>query len=387
MHIVLVCTEWLPRSGGLSQFNRNIAIALARRGERVTCLVADATTEDHADAQDAGITLCVPHIGPGLPNLYAPIALDSPADLVVGHDRHTGEPAAVQATRASVPLMLVVHTNPDELEMLKQRPDAAAQAEERFEKLRRLSAQADVVCAVGPRLTRKVGTMLDDGYGGKPVYRLDPGLTEPLNPASRRVSSECICLLVGRAEDIAIKGVDIAAAAFGALCDQVRAMKPVLWIRGAAPGDAEAVHAAAVAHSGAHRADLIVREYAPYDEVVQGDLLRSSLVLMPSRSEGFGLVALEALSRGTPTLISERSGLAEALREIAPDAAAPFIIDVRDQFEDDIQRWQQAIEGVLLDRDAAFHQTRELRDAIAPTLRWAATAEQLLRAADAVPVR
>ena len=86
----------------------------------------------------------------------------------------------------------------------------------------------------------------------------------------------------------------------------------------------------------------------------------------------------EALSRGTPTLISERSGLAEALREIAPDAAAPFIIDVRDQFEDDIQRWQQAIEGVLLDRDAAFHQTRELRDAIAPTLRWAATAQRFL---------
>jgi glycosyltransferase involved in cell wall biosynthesis len=344
--------------------------------------VAGATAEDHADAKDASVTLCVPEIWSGLPNLYAPVELDSPADLVVGHDRQTGETAAVQAANAGARLMLVVHTNPDELEMLKQKPDAAAQAEGRFEKLRRLSARADIVCAVGPRLARKVGTILEDGYGGKPVYRLDPGLTEPLNPASRRVSPECICLLVGRAEDIAIKGIDIAAAAFGALCDEVRAMKPVLWIRGAAPGDAEAVHAAAVVHSGAHRADLIVREYAPYDKVVQRDLLRSSLVLMPSRSEGFGLVALEALSRGTPTLISERSGLAEALREIAPDVAAPFIIDVRDQFEDDIRRWQQAIEGVLLDRDAAFDRTRKLRDAIAATLRWDATAEQLLRAAD-----
>ena len=55
-------------------------------------------------------------------------------------------------------------------EVFKGNTRAAARAERRFEELRRLSALADIVCAVGPRLQRKVGAMLaDDGYGGKPV--------------------------------------------------------------------------------------------------------------------------------------------------------------------------------------------------------------------------
>ena len=384
MHIVLVCTEWLPRHGGLPQFNRRLAIALARGGERVTCLVGGATDEDTADAHAGGVTLRVPEIAPGLPNLYVALDYDSPPDLLVGHDRRTGEAAAVQAANTGARLMLVVHTNPDELETVKDKSDAPAAAEERFDKLSRLSAGADIVCAVGPRLTRKVGAMLDDGYGGKPVHRLDPGLTEPLATAARRVSPECICLMLGRADDIQVKGIDIAAAAFGALRDEIReAMKPVLWLRGAAPGDAAATHAALVASSRAHRADLVVRGYAPYDEVVQRDLLRSSLVLMPSRSEGFGLVALEALSRGTPTLISARSGFAELLLEIAPEAAEPFIVDVRDDFDADVRRWQAAIERIVLDRRGAFDRTRLLRDAVAPALRWDATAEQFCRAARA----
>ena len=40
------------------------------------------------------------------------------------------------------------------------------------------------------------------------------------------------------------------------------------------------------------------------------------LVIMPSRTEGFGLAALEALSAGLPVLVSGNSGLGEALQEV-----------------------------------------------------------------------
>ena len=40
------------------------------------------------------------------------------------------------------------------------------------------------------------------------------------------------------------------------------------------------------------------------------------LAIMPSRTEGFGLAALEALSAGLPVLVSGNSGLGEALKEI-----------------------------------------------------------------------
>ena len=38
---------------------------------------------------------------------------------------------------------------------------------------------------------------------------------------------------------------------------------------------------------------------------------------MPSRTEGFGLAALEALSAGLPVLVSANSGLGEALRKVS----------------------------------------------------------------------
>ena len=41
------------------------------------------------------------------------------------------------------------------------------------------------------------------------------------------------------------------------------------------------------------------------------------LAIMPSRTEGFGLAALEALSAGLPVLVSGNSGIGEALKEVA----------------------------------------------------------------------
>ena len=40
------------------------------------------------------------------------------------------------------------------------------------------------------------------------------------------------------------------------------------------------------------------------------------LAVMPSRTEGFGLAALEALSAGLPVLVSGNSGFGEALRKV-----------------------------------------------------------------------
>ena len=43
---------------------------------------------------------------------------------------------------------------------------------------------------------------------------------------------------------------------------------------------------------------------------------QSDLVSLPSRTEGFGLVALEAISAGVPVLVSAESGIAEALHKV-----------------------------------------------------------------------
>jgi glycosyltransferase involved in cell wall biosynthesis len=51
------------------------------------------------------------------------------------------------------------------------------------------------------------------------------------------------------------------------------------------------------------------------DARVSGELARASVVLMPSRFEGLGLVALEAQARGTPVVGYDVTGLRDAVRE------------------------------------------------------------------------
>lgn len=51
------------------------------------------------------------------------------------------------------------------------------------------------------------------------------------------------------------------------------------------------------------------------DAAVSSELARASVVLMPSRFEGLGLVALEALARGTPVVGYDVTGLRDAVRD------------------------------------------------------------------------
>jgi glycosyltransferase involved in cell wall biosynthesis len=79
----------------------------------------------------------------------------------------------------------------------------------------------------------------------------------------------------------------------------------------------------------------------------------SSLLLVPSRSEPFGLVALEAAAAGLPVVISSQSGVREVLLD-AP-ALAP----------DDLEAWAETSVAVLSDRRLARDLARRNREALA----------------------
>lgn len=68
-----------------------------------------------------------------------------------------------------------------------------------------------------------------------------------------------------------------------------------------------------IEHARSSSASDILRIKSVSDEERRALLLNASLVLVPSLSEGFGLVALEAAQAGTPVLISGRGALAEVL--------------------------------------------------------------------------
>jgi glycosyltransferase involved in cell wall biosynthesis len=207
------------------------------------------------------------------------------------------------------------------------------------------------------------------------VHRLDPGFHAVQRPSG--LPPEIHCLLLGRAEDATLKGLDIAARALGSVAKRNRLTAPPrLIVRGAPSGTGKDLRKSLVDFAKFHL-DIEVRPYSPDVERLQRDILASSLVLMPSRSEGFGLVGLEAIAAGTPVLVSDQSGLSVLLRERLGKLAEPAIVATHSDLDQAAPEWERAVESVLLDRRAAFARAATLRQELAIGLTWAEAIRRL----------
>jgi glycosyltransferase involved in cell wall biosynthesis len=388
---LVVATEWNSRHGGLSTFNRQLCMGLAELQIRVFCMVLDATDEEATAAATAGVTLLrrEPVVGapdehrlfrrPDLPDGVTPT-------LVIGHGRVTGPAALVQGEDyfpRSTKLHFI-HMAPDEIEFLKldRDDDVAETAEIRTRIELQLGRSADRVVAVGPRLYgRFVGYL--SGNDDREPLQFNPGFDLP-DPRPRRVpqGTPLTVLTLGRMEDAHLKGLDIAARACGRVAGwrHDQRLRPIeLVVRGIPAGSGETVHARVIEWAANTELTVVPRTYTPDAERLTEDLQRSSIFLMPSRAEGFGLVGLEAIVAGTPVLISEKSGLGELLIGLlGAERAAPWVVPMVGDTGKDIETWARAIDRVLLDSKVAFAGAEELRIDLAKRLTRAGAAERLL---------
>lgn len=88
------------------------------------------------------------------------------------------------------------------------------------------------------------------------------------------------------------------------------------------------------------------------------------LALLPSRSDGFGLTALEALSAGLPALVSRNTGFGEALSKVP--FGSFYVID-----SEDPSVWASAIEQVWKkDRATRLQETENLRTWYGKKYNW-----------------
>ena len=93
---------------------------------------------------------------------------------------------------------------------------------------------------------------------------------------------------------------------------------------------------------------------------------------MPSRTEGFGLTGLEAMSAGVPVLVSRNSGFGEALLSAAFGSA--FVIE-----SEDPTVWTAAIEKIWnKDRECRLEEAVNLRDSYGRKYNWAKQIKELV---------
>ena len=384
LRFLVMATEWRSRHGGVSTFNRALCSAIAGAGCPVVCVAPSFDVSEIAEAKEAGVQL-VP--APGypcaddlsglsrrlkLPEGFAP-------NVVIGHGRITGFAAQAQVAEFYPDALRVhfVHVASGEIEFYKGKKDAAevAEARERIEV--DLAKDCALVVALGPRLEREAGNFLAPLQRRPALYRLDP----PVGPSLPQTPPPGIhCLLTGRAEDFELKGLDIAALAMSrVLTSFIFDHQPELVVRGAPKGTGGELRERL---RGIAKSDLPirVREYTDDQLAIESDLRRSSVLLMPSRREGFGLVACEAVEIGTPILVSDKSGMGELLKErLGASEAQNYVVATADDLDTAAAAWAKAIEFVLRDRRASFERARTLSRTLAAQNSWRSAAEGLIK--------
>ncbi|MBS1953386.1 MAG: glycosyltransferase family 4 protein [Cyanobacteria bacterium SZAS-4] len=391
IQVLALNSEWSSRKGGLSTLNRELCIGLAVAGHKVVCYVPYATQTEIDNARNRKVDLIVAPDIPGLP-LCCRLCLKPPGefdpDVIIGHEHITGSAAHALAEiyypRAK--RVFVIHTAPEEIEWPKNSEGSSARAHEKVKAQLERARKADLTVTIGPRLHRKFEA---PAYGAElrsPMHILNPGCGDA-SQEKRKVIAEIQILILGRAEDFELKGLDLAIKAFAELKVSLEPKTSdccVLIVRGAEAGKGDALKQKLLAmQTGLPEHSVQVYEYSSDEGDMRSHLRQATMLLMPSKVEGFGLVGLEALSAGVPVLISASSGLAEVIRERLSSHADPMIL-TSSADDDTCTKWASRMKQIISDREAANEHARFIRDKLSSCLRWEDSVSEFEKILDAI---
>ena len=374
--ITLLASEWKSSKGGVSTINRELAIQFAKLSNTsVSFFVPTFSDEDKREASKYNVKLVKAEERPGFDPIdwltFPP--KDLAIDFVVGHGVILGKQAQIIRNSHKCKWVQVVHTAPDELAVYKEYSNAISKGEEKQAAELKLCQMADLVVAIGPKLAEFYTALLNSC--GKKVHNFTPGVFKQFEssnvPPTQGKRFRILVFGRGDTEDFKLKGYDIAAQAVAKLVDKTYNLTFV----GASKGSQSHVVEELLKH-GLLKSQLTVKGYLKNREDLIRQLCASNLVIIPSRTEGFGLTALEALSAGIPFLVSQNSGFGEALQEIPRrSAAAPFIVD-----SEDPEDWAEAIKVARQKgSEGAFQECQELRALYAEKYNWQAQCVELFR--------
>ncbi len=296
-------------------------------------------------------------------------------DLVHGHYWLSGQVGAVAKERWGVPLVQSMHT-------LGKVKNAALATGERAEPHIRLRGESEVITAADRLVanTDDEARQLAGLYGADPakIWTVNPGVDlrvfRPggMSAARRRLglpASGNVIVFAGRIQPL--KGPDVVLRAAAALARDN-------------PGLARALTIAFVGGpSGAGRADPdrltelarhlgiggLVRLEPPCPQADLADWYRAAtLVMVPSYSESFGLVAVEAQACGTPVVAASVGGLRTAVQ----NGVSGFLVDGHDP-----DRYARVLARIF---EAPRLRARLADGAVAHASRfgWGATVDRLL---------
>lgn len=386
LRIALVCLHTSPYAepgsgdaGGMNVVVRHQAEALGALGHSVTILTRRSSTAEPARRPVApGVTLRFLDAGPQvsvskgehenfIEEFSRELSHQGPFDLLHSHHWFSGMAALPVARRWGVPHVQSFHS-------IAADDSTSLSAGERAESPGRMPGEAwlaqesDSLVAISAAEAATITGRL--GGARERTSVVLPGVDSTVFSPSASVDPAQVfgdrgyVLVAARLQPL--KGLDLAVAAVAAVSSGIR---PALVIAGAASADYDGY--VAELKTLAARVGLTDQLHlvGPQTRVDLAGLFRSArLVLVPSHSETYGLVALEAAASGVPVIAAASGGL----REAVVDGVTGLVMESRDPLV-----WGDALDRMLTDPQ----RTRRLSVAAhehALQLNWKRSAASLL---------
>ena len=364
LKVTLLSSEWRSSTDReVSAISRELAIHLAKHPNvEVSVFLPKCSEEDKRNAASHKIQLVEAGELPGYEPLFSLSSLprDHDVDCVIGHGVHLGKQIQLIKRNTDCRWIQVVHSIHEEVGMYKRIPEGQRLQQTEV----KLCKMADEVVAIGPKVAEAYKRYLRFAKEEGTILDFTPGVfSEFLNVVQATDERKTFCVLVigsgDSCKDFNVKGFSIAAEAIAELKDASYQLKFLYSQREKAEEIAEKL-----LQHGISRNQLIVRSINDSRDVLANLFCEVDLAIMPSRTEGFGLPGLEALSAGLPVLVSGNSGLGEALREVPLGSFC--VID-----SEDPKDWAREIKAVCQkSRTVRLRESKLLRDCYQETYEW-----------------
>ncbi|XP_019632032.1 PREDICTED: uncharacterized protein LOC109475709 [Branchiostoma belcheri] len=390
--VLMVNDKYGTSHGGTSPTNRQVTQFLKLHGATVHATAVQASEEDKRCATEDGVVLHLPVQDPRdkrtpslewLTHYHSFHYPDIPQDLkcIVGHvDVTSGAAKGIQESRCQqAKLVLFNHDMPEETEYDKGTKKSLA-AGKKMKDILEDAKNADAVFSLGRRIYDYFKTKYRSLGESNPRrhFLLLPRPSQVFEAISVRPGGgENVVLTVGRV-------TVLVARALGEVAEKIRNVR--LCVRGIDEDDYEESNKILEEnlHSGNIKTTLLPRGT---QEDIAEDMKQAHLVLMPSRAEPFGLIGLEAIAAGIPVLISDKSGLADMIKDLIkkkkchPDMRHRIVkTSVRESdIEDDTKEWAKKITDTLEYSEAEFDKAAEYKKRLLESKYWEESHQNLLR--------
>ncbi|XP_035698034.1 uncharacterized protein LOC118431062 [Branchiostoma floridae] len=405
--VLLITDEYGISMDSNSTINRQVAILLSKHAA-VYCTVLQATDESIEYAKTDHTKLLLPAHDPDdsedkerpslawLSKYHQFRYPDLPPDVscIIGHVDTTDKSAQrIKESRyPQAQVILINHDIPEDTETYMG-PDRAMGAGSREKAVVRKAEDTSVlVFSVGQRIYNHFDNqyrLLEDMQPERHQVFLPKPSTifenTQMNPPSAG-SGELVVLSIGEVTTVEkLKGHDISGRAMGIVGEKIKNAR--LRVRGISEDNWDRSKSILEDNlqSGTVKPTLL-----PYGTQadIRDDMKTAHLVLMPSRSEPFGLVGLEAIAAGIPVLISDQSGLADMIIQLIPekkchpDLRRRIVKTSRKEsdLEEDGRRWATEILDTLNNIEWEFHKAAEFKKDLLASKYWEDSHRRFLRA-------